>query len=193
MDAAIILGLIGLLLIFGVLVAILFDPQLLAGAAVGLGGSCHQTADCRGGLVCSKTFDPNFPQNGACLIPERGSCYGQPNFCEGGTGCVEGICVQLLQDVPTQGDPESAAIRLMSPATEVSTILQSRVPRRSQIPPQLPQPKPQPPQPPQPPKPQQPQLPRPTQQPQRSSRIWPPVFTSVWPPVIEDCSDGQEC
>ncbi len=121
MDAAIIFAILGFALIFVVLVMLLFDPTLVRGVALGLGGICTQTADCRSGLVCVKGADPNFT-NPQCLIPESGSCFWNPTFCTGGMTCHNGACVRVLTHPGVEASPVAPSAKLMTPATGTASL-----------------------------------------------------------------------
>ena len=118
METAFIIGIVGLVLIFVVMIMMLFDPTLAKGVAQGLGSLCTQTADCRSGLVCIQGVDPNY-DNPQCLIPQGGSCFWQPNYCMAGLTCHNGACVEPLQSMMSEeAAPLAPPARLMTPATQ---------------------------------------------------------------------------
>lgn len=121
MNIAIIFLLIGVLIIIAILLALLIDPTLTTTVPKGLGTLCSQTADCRAGLICAGSADPNY-NNPTCLIPELGSCYWSPDYCAGGYTCYNGACVSSLIPLPEEPPSTANPSRLMSPDTDPEVV-----------------------------------------------------------------------
>ncbi len=57
-----------------------------------LGGSCGNSGDCSGNLVCQNRSNPSSNNNKVCLAPNGDTCNNNDNNCTSGLVCLNNVC-----------------------------------------------------------------------------------------------------